>query len=139
MENPATWGPAEKILSGVLDEHHRLMREEPGFCGLSLERRLADALRKAGLLLADPASLDDDQLDDLVRDLDERMDAAIRENNRRAAEKLLVFPVREPRVLRDVKLVSWGPVLDPPWPEPLVPGQAWDEDISEGPSEGNQP
>ena len=113
MENPATWGPAEKILSGVLDEHLGLPQD---LAGLSLERRLANALREAGLLLPDPAALDDEQLDDLVRNLDERMGAAVRENNRRAAEKLLGRPAREPRVLRDVELRSWGPVLDPPWP-----------------------
>ena len=50
MENPATWGPAEKILSGVLDEHLGLPQD---LCGLSLERRLADALRKEGLLRAE--------------------------------------------------------------------------------------
>ena len=112
MENPATWGPAEKILSSVLDEHLGLPQD---LAGLSLERRIADALRAAGLLLPDPAALDDDQLDDLFRDLSERMADVVRENNRRAAEKLL-NPVPQPRVLRDVELRSWGPVLDPPWP-----------------------
>ena len=111
MENPATWGPAEKILSGVLDEHLGLPQD---LAGLSLERRLADALREAGLLLPDPAALDDEQLDMHIRDLDERMEAAVRENNRRATGKLLGG--KQSRVLRDVELRSWGPVLDPPWP-----------------------
>ena len=50
-----TWGPAEKIISGILDEHFRhheaVLRglEEP-LAGLSLERKITDALRSAGLL-----------------------------------------------------------------------------------------
>jgi hypothetical protein len=50
MENPATWGEAEKIVSRVITEHDALMRREPGLCGLSLERQITDALRRAGLL-----------------------------------------------------------------------------------------
>jgi hypothetical protein len=92
-----------------------LLLDEPGREGVATE----EALRE--VLVPDPAALDDDQLDDLVRNLDERLDAAVRENNRRAASKLLDRPAREPRVLRDVRLVSWGPVLDPPWPDSEKP------------------
>lgn len=47
MENPATWGPAEKIIEQVLHDHAKLPR---GTCGLSVNRKIADALREAGLL-----------------------------------------------------------------------------------------
>jgi hypothetical protein len=40
-----------------------------------------------------------------------------------------------PRVLRDVELRSWGPVLDPPWPEPVLPGRRWDETMTAPDSE----
>jgi hypothetical protein len=55
LENPASWGKAEKIVSGIMDDHFRhheaVLRglEEP-VCGLSLERKITDALRKEGLL-----------------------------------------------------------------------------------------
>jgi hypothetical protein len=55
MENPATWGPAERIVRRVLSEHFmriekvRLGEEDPVY-GLSLERQITDALREAGLL-----------------------------------------------------------------------------------------
>ena len=48
MENPATWGTAEKIVSKVLSETDNILPEF--ICGLSLERRITDALREAGLL-----------------------------------------------------------------------------------------
>lgn len=55
MENPATWGPAEKIVHDVLNEQDNILprlRPSPGevLCGLSLERQITDALREAGLL-----------------------------------------------------------------------------------------
>jgi hypothetical protein len=48
MENPATWGPAEK----VVDEAHAKWYDarERGIIGLSLARTITDALREAGLL-----------------------------------------------------------------------------------------
>lgn len=55
MENPMTWGEAEKIVSRVLDEQDNILprlRPPSGevLCGLSLPRQITDALRKAGLL-----------------------------------------------------------------------------------------
>lgn len=52
MENPATWGLAERIVSRVLNEHRVDLRKsmDERVIGLSLERRITDALRKAGLL-----------------------------------------------------------------------------------------
>jgi len=50
MENPATWGEAEKVIHDVMMKDHYAKQEEPGLCGLSLPRQIADALRKAGLL-----------------------------------------------------------------------------------------
>ncbi len=48
MENPATWGQAEKVIDRVLSEKNNILPEF--HCGLSLTRRIADALRDAGLL-----------------------------------------------------------------------------------------
>lgn len=48
MENPATWGPAEKVVSRILAEQDDV--ESQFLCGLSLARRITDALREAGLL-----------------------------------------------------------------------------------------
>ena len=52
MENPASWGKAEKIIAEVhrawLDNLHRPADER--VIGLSLYRQIADALREAGLL-----------------------------------------------------------------------------------------
>lgn len=52
MENPATWGPVERIIDNVLG---KVMLEiakpaEERRIGLSPARRIADALREAGLL-----------------------------------------------------------------------------------------
>lgn len=48
MENPATWGRAEKIvnraLTDAMSDHAR------GVIGLSTARRITDALKQAGLL-----------------------------------------------------------------------------------------
>jgi len=43
-----TWGPAEHIVRGVLRESQNVLPEFRA--GLSLERRITDALRDAGLL-----------------------------------------------------------------------------------------
>lgn len=49
MENPATWGKAEKV---VHDEYVKWWEDrEKMMCGLSLERRITDALRREGLLV----------------------------------------------------------------------------------------
>ena len=48
MENPATWGPVEKIIDNVYDEWWTANQE--GICGWSLPKRIAVALRDAGLL-----------------------------------------------------------------------------------------
>jgi len=50
MENPATWGEAEKIVDRILEQAWR--NEAP--CGLSLNRQITDALRLAGLLRERP-------------------------------------------------------------------------------------
>ena len=54
-ENPATWGEAERIVNKVLDDHftysHKVMAgEAEALAGLSLIRKITDALREAGLL-----------------------------------------------------------------------------------------
>jgi hypothetical protein len=55
MENPATWGPAERIVQKILDEFFDnqakpITDESKTICGLSLERQITDALRAEGLL-----------------------------------------------------------------------------------------
>lgn len=50
MENPATWGPAEKVIRQALDEDHQARLSPEPVIGLSLPRLIADALRKEGLL-----------------------------------------------------------------------------------------
>lgn len=50
MENPTTWGVAEHVIHDVMVKDHYAKQEEPGLCGLSLPRQIADALREAGLL-----------------------------------------------------------------------------------------
>jgi hypothetical protein len=55
MENPATWGKAEKIVATVIDdhfEHHRKVAagEAEPVMGLSLAAKVTSALRAAGLL-----------------------------------------------------------------------------------------
>ncbi len=55
MENPATWGKAEHIVNKVIedhfDHHHKVTAgEEEPIAGLSLVRKITDALREAGLL-----------------------------------------------------------------------------------------
>ena len=55
MENPATWGPAERIIQETYLawlENLRLPANER-VIGLSLYRQVADALRTAGLLKED--------------------------------------------------------------------------------------
>lgn len=48
MENPASWGEAERVVSIAIREHGRQMEDR--ICGFSLERMIVDALRQAGLL-----------------------------------------------------------------------------------------
>jgi hypothetical protein len=48
MENPDTWGEAERIVSTAYLEW--AADRDKGVIGLSLTRRVTDALRKAGLL-----------------------------------------------------------------------------------------
>ncbi len=52
MENPATWGDAEKIIQRVCLCHleNQLLPAEERVTGLSMYRQIADALREAGLL-----------------------------------------------------------------------------------------
>lgn len=55
MENPASWGHAERVVRRILDEYfanHAKALTDPGtvLIGLSLERRITDALRSADLL-----------------------------------------------------------------------------------------
>lgn len=49
-ENPATWGEAEKIVNRVLEEWEENKYAEHPVIGLSLPRRITDALREAGKL-----------------------------------------------------------------------------------------
>lgn len=49
MENPQTWGPAERLINTVIVQH--AYAQADGCCGLSLERKITDALRAEGLLL----------------------------------------------------------------------------------------
>lgn len=56
MENPSTWTAAEHIVSAVLREDANNKAFGRILIGLSLERRLTDALRAAGLLV-DPEAL----------------------------------------------------------------------------------
>jgi len=48
MENPATWGVAEKVIHSVLAG--RIQPGEGSRSGLSVAPQIADALREAGLL-----------------------------------------------------------------------------------------
>lgn len=48
MENPASWGKTERVISEAIQEHAKDMAEHR--MGLSLERTISDALRQAGLL-----------------------------------------------------------------------------------------
>jgi hypothetical protein len=48
VEKRSTWGPAERVIGGVLDDYFDV-REE-GNTPVSLERLIADAMRSAGLL-----------------------------------------------------------------------------------------
>ena len=50
MENPATWGAAENVIHNAIVKDHYAMQAEPGLCGFSLPKQIADALRTAGLL-----------------------------------------------------------------------------------------
>ena len=48
MENPATWGPIEDAISDAMIQHAQDMNE--GLVGLSAVRKIADELRKRGLV-----------------------------------------------------------------------------------------
>lgn len=48
MENPATWGPIEKTIHRVIQEHEET-RARKMVGGYSLEAKIAHALRDAGL------------------------------------------------------------------------------------------
>jgi hypothetical protein len=52
MENPATWGPAEKIVDEILGRAFLNIGKPPEerVIGLSLPRQITDALREAKLL-----------------------------------------------------------------------------------------
>ncbi len=54
MENPASWGPVEKVIHETLREIEKQRSEDAAAgifrCGLSREARIADALWQAGLL-----------------------------------------------------------------------------------------
>lgn len=49
MENPATWGMAERIIADEMEKAHA--DTEAGMCGASVYKRIADRLREAGLLV----------------------------------------------------------------------------------------
>lgn len=48
MENPSSWGPAEKTVAAAIDEWNKARAK--GVIGLSLISSITEALRKAGLL-----------------------------------------------------------------------------------------
>lgn len=48
MENPATWGEAERVVAQALKEHHEAM--VAGIVGRSDVKAITDALKKARLL-----------------------------------------------------------------------------------------
>lgn len=50
MENPASWGEAERVVSKVLTEAFERNQNPEFVIGLSLERRITAALREVGLL-----------------------------------------------------------------------------------------
>jgi hypothetical protein len=50
MENPQTWGLAEHVVNRALNEHARLTSERTPVAGLSVVRKITDALRAEGLL-----------------------------------------------------------------------------------------
>lgn len=50
MENPATWGNAEHVIDQAFRDLEEDLRAGTAVIGLSLTRRIADALRKADLL-----------------------------------------------------------------------------------------
>ncbi len=52
MENPATWGEAERIVNETLCSAYE--DRAAGVIGLSTARRVTDALRTAGLLTDEP-------------------------------------------------------------------------------------
>jgi len=51
MENPDTWGKAEKIIDQAITDYARDVLH--GIVGLSLARRIADDLRAAGMVKAE--------------------------------------------------------------------------------------
>lgn len=52
MENPATWGKAERVVNDALRTHYRQVAADEAagefHAGLSLPRKITDALREAG-------------------------------------------------------------------------------------------
>lgn len=55
MENPATWGEAERVVERVLDDffanqEKKITDPSKIICGPSLPRLITDALREAGWL-----------------------------------------------------------------------------------------
>ena len=50
MENPATWGAAERAVHEVLVNGEFMIQRTGYRAGLSLTRQITDALRAAGLL-----------------------------------------------------------------------------------------
>jgi hypothetical protein len=51
MENPATWGRAERVVSDALEA--ALKARDEGYVGFSTPRQITDALRREGLLKED--------------------------------------------------------------------------------------
>lgn len=52
MENPATWGEAERVIHDAHEQWHQ--GRDGGVVGWSLAMSIAEALRKAGLLAPQP-------------------------------------------------------------------------------------
>jgi hypothetical protein len=54
MENPGSWTLAEHVVNKVLDEHYMMLSHTDNpILGLSVVRKITDALRAEGLLKED--------------------------------------------------------------------------------------
>lgn len=49
VENPNTWGLAERLIAAEMEQAQADV--EAGLCGASIERRIVNVLRSAGLLV----------------------------------------------------------------------------------------
>lgn len=90
MENPASWGPAEKVIDQAIRQHEQDSLPED-FYGLSMTAAIAGALRKAGLLIdTQQAGNFMNQNDELMQRLAEvdEAEAEVEHNWSRSAEDI---------------------------------------------------